>query len=348
MSRKRSTAVVTISDDENSVLTRNGSVGRGRKRTRKCRVELTPSSDSENDENAPDTSPKYTYDKLFDVRMNRNIKYANVYGVLLKEDAFAKRVIHLQDESCVDFSVILSETDTEYPIMKTGDVIRIHRLICDFKNTQWLCFHPRNLLVISSFSEKQKIRKSSLKYTFESFDMNRTKELHSWFSNELIEQSLCDFPVNGYGNIVCQIVDIHIHGNSATFCIFDGTTPRSNFRDERKLNFFAERQTDACLISKCALLTVYDIHIVKAQKLLSDIGSYIVVFNVKSESQKGLNLHGNQKFGKCIRRVHKESELGELLKKKIYENDEDVIHYEEYNEQFTMNASSPDYDSDSN
>ncbi|RWS02292.1 Protection of telomeres protein 1-like protein [Dinothrombium tinctorium] len=282
-----------------------------------------------------DASMKYSYLSLKEVKISACSKrtYCHIYGILVRHD-FDRNIITLSDESCDEFQVRLKgdEEGARYPPFKTGDIIRIHRLISSPVSDLSICFHPRNMLVFSAFKAKEKIRPTNNDFTMESYDHERVKELDEWYARKILKVSLSDLPHHGYVNIAGRIMTTFTKDSSlALITVTDGTKPSLDSLKDFPKDFglftsaYDFRFNETTKKQLLVFVTLFDCHAMKVTKLRQ--GTLVIIFNAKID-KNGILLHGNKHYGKCIRVIHMESVFGKLLRSKIECNmDQDIINF---------------------
>jgi hypothetical protein len=114
---------------------------------------LTSSTNSAN--NSLQMSKRHEYKTLIEVHKLMPVSgrtYVHIYGVLKYRD-FNNKTICLRDEKAYTFTIHLKggNSNRNYPGFRSGDLIRIHRLLLAPNSMDMICTDPKDVVVIVLF-----------------------------------------------------------------------------------------------------------------------------------------------------------------------------------------------------
>ncbi|XP_074598538.1 uncharacterized protein LOC141853188 [Brevipalpus obovatus] len=268
--------------------------------------------------------PEYHYISLKDLSSQRDdSQLHNVYGVIRK---FQAQGVCLRDETINILRLELTgpcEPIIEY--IKTGDIMRIHRVRATSNSSQFLCMKATDFVIFTSFKDKDSpsiaIKTIATNPTLDGPTYKRFQELESWFSQQLLQVSLSTIKVPGWVDLVCRIIDVKNFGPRSVLIVTDGTRVSSGVKFKWSLRDY---ESDDEILADLVTITVWDKHAIKAKKFKKD--DIVVLYNLEVAEPRGLtinlngpndrtqmldlNLRGGSHHGKCIRSVHKNSILG--------------------------------------
>lgn len=258
--------------------------------------------------------PLYTYVSLKTLTSSTEGEYFNIFGVITR---FQAQGVYVRDETLSD-SVRLdlsTKCDQVVDLIKTGDIMRVHRLRMTGPNT-YVILKASDVVVFPSFEDKDSL---DLMYnsvaespTLERSDFERVSHLESWLSNELLRASLSSIKTPGWINLVFRIADVRPSNARMVLIVYDGTKPDLNFRWMTASDY---EHSEEFIFEHLVTISVWDRHAKKSAKFRR--GDLAVIFNLDISKGKGtafeLHLRGGTHHGKCIRNIHPNSSLGQLF-----------------------------------
>lgn len=284
-----------------------------------------------------ETNKRHEYKTLIEVHNLMPVSgktYVHIYGILQYRD-FVKSSINLRDEKVYTFAIQLRSGNRNryYPSFKTGDIIRIHRLLLAPNSMDMICTDAKDIVVFEAFQDLECFTpiKTSINPTFEDYDKRRKAELEEWFAEDLLSNPLKDKKtIGGYIDVAVQLIHVNSYQNRSILEVWDTTKPSiktlkpsyatnampSDCAHEELLRIIHEKEMST-------YLTVFDEHSNDVMNLKPL--DFIVIFNLNVKIDQRMNgfhiltLHSGYKFGRCIRVVKHNSFLGKKMLSKIEE-----------------------------
>ena len=264
----------------------------------------------------------------------RKSKNLNVFGVVTNFKNDENNLLQIKDESNFEMTIKLCGYCFETSPMKPhyGDILRLHRMRCNMNTQVFECEVIAAVVFEAFISTQTKLVNTtyeSKQPTMTSHDYERAFELDQWFAEHIFNNTMSkiDLPSNGYLNLFGQMIatwEYLKHPDRCYLVLWDVTQPSIVVHKP----LFDENVTGASIPNfhliedrEKLYVKLWDEHVPKCLNL--NLGDFVILSNAKKQRRGNdftVELHGNLRFGKWLRRVNGGSTLASLLKEKIQQN----------------------------
>ncbi|XP_054163129.1 uncharacterized protein LOC128960967 [Oppia nitens] len=264
--------------------------------------------------------------------------YCHTYGIIQSRD-YKRNTIQLRDEKVFSITISLRPGKSDYrhyPASRTGDIIRIHRLLLPPNSMEFICSDPKDVVICEGFQDSEAFSPiyTSINPTFDDFDRKRKRELEEWFSDELLNDSLSQKKANDnysiYTDICLQVIRLTTLRERTYLAAWDTTRPAQQTYKRHvsteQMSLTTSEEELVRIINEdnmSIVVTAFEEHS-NACQILKPF-DFVVLFNVCIKADKynkdsfTYTMSSGYTHGRCLRVVKRDSVLGQKFYNRIEE-----------------------------
>lgn len=258
----------------------------------------------------------------------------NVCGVLIRTN-FRNDLVTIKDDTGVELEIYIRNYTASNCILnyRHCDILRFHRIMYSAEYGKYICSAVKDVVVFRAFIPISTRRTQTIfnckNPTISSADYERAYLLDEWYATQLQDHSLTNLRRGvQFVNLFAQVLSIkHIFKNISCICVWDTKRPGISLANQYpdplpQIEYKTHPNFYQVPDDLKVFVSIYDMHVEDLKSIKP--GDYVFMGNLELKQPRFstyfLQLNGNPAYSKGIRLVPIDSNLGQVLQKRIYES----------------------------